>query len=325
MPMTCTRRGAPSEGAADEEELPRTEPRDQGAEADSDRDDDDGDPSTDDRRLFGHLERGGAFQIFGDIGTFFGPVNIASAMGTVGQTDAFSLTPWFGVAYELTEALTIGGQWGFSMLGHGDVNLVAGTPTGGGVALIAGNPVLSGRWLPWGGDGGPVTWGIDLEIAFPASNVGNVAELTAMNSAIGSRGAWDLWHWASGVFSLVPGAFLRWELAEGFVLEFEGDLGLLLGVGNGRPSTIGVLQLGVDASYRFADAIGVGLRLWTVFDGEIFPGREESQVSMAPYLPLFFDPLWLRAEFILNLTSPYGTSFSDGKWWGTRLVAGVDI
>ncbi len=298
------------------------EPADRAGDDAGRQDDSEG---ADERELFGRFDRGGAFQIFGEIGTHFGRTNIASRLGTVGQTDAFSLTPWFGVTYALTESVVIGGQWGFSMLAHGDIDLVVGTPVGGGVALVAGNPVLSGGWMPWGNDGGPLTWRIDLEVAFPASSVGNFAERTAMNSAIGSRGAWDLWHWANGVFSLVPGVAVLWEPTEGFALEFEGDLGLLLGVGNGQPSTIGVLQLGVDASYRFVENIGVGLRFWGVLDGDIFPGREDGQLSLAPYLPLFFDPLWIRGELIVNLTAPYGTSFSEGKWWGMRLMAGVDI
>jgi hypothetical protein len=288
-------------------------------------DDGDGDGDEDDTGLFGSTDRGGAIRFFGDVGTFFGAVSVLGGAGPVGQTDAFSLTPWLGISYGVTDKLVLGVEWGFSLLAHNEVRLITGTSDDGGVALTAGNPTIFGRWIPSGIEG-DFAWGVDLSVGFPVASANTPAEGVAINSAIGSRGAWDLFHWLDGAFSIVPGLFIDWEPLERFVLHAEVDLGLLFGVGTANYSTVGVLQLQIDASYRLVEAFAIGLRVMGVLMGEeASPTRDTFQLAMAPYLAFFADPLFIRGEFLLNITEPYGTSFTDQKWWGARLVVGVDI
>jgi hypothetical protein len=313
-----------SEPQDDEDEEDEEEQQDREEASEDDDDEDAEQPQTDDFRLFGHMEGGGAIRFFGDIGTFFGTVSVTSGVGAVGQTEAFSLTPWFGISYGITDKLILGAEWGFSILPHGEVRLTSGT-NDGGLGLTAGNPTIFARWIPFGAED-EVSWGIDLSVGFPAAAVNSAAEAVAVASAIGSRGAWDLFHWIQGGFSVVPGLFLDWEPAEGFVLHGEADLALIFGTSAATYSTVGVLQLAIDASYRFVEAMALGLRLTGVLMGEeASPTRDTFQLAMSPYLALFADPLFIRGEFLLNITEPYGTSFTDGKWWGARLVAGLDL
>lgn len=314
--------GEPEEEEVDEGSNPRTED-DTAGETDDDADG--GEAQTDDFRLFGHTERGGAIRFFGDIGTFFGGVDVTSGVGAVGRTNGFSLTPWLGISYGVTDKIVLGAEWGFSLLAHDEVVLVTGVMDGGGAAVTAGNPTIFGRWLPYGTEA-DVSWGIDLSLGFPVAATDSAAQVVAMTSAIGSRGAWDLFHWLDGAFSLVPGFFIDWEPVEGFVLHGEVDLGVLFGVGTSRYETVGVLQTGLQASYRIVEAFALGLRLTGVLMGdEASPNRDTFQLAMAPFVAFFADPLFIQGEFLLNITEPYGTSFSDGKWWGARLVAGVDL
>jgi hypothetical protein len=305
-------------GGGDEEE-------DEGDDADGDAGNGDGDDDASVTGLFGTTDAGGAIRFFGDVGTFFGPATVFGGMGAVGGTDVFSLSPWFGISYGVTDKLVLGAEWGFSMLAHGDVALISGMVEPGGASLAAGNPTIFARWIPPGSQG-ELSWGIDLALAFPVSNPESAAEIVAVTAAIGSRGAWDLYHWIDGSLSIVPGFFLEWEALEGFVLRGEADLGLVWGVANNTYETVGFLQIAIDASYRLAEAFALGLRLSGVLMGDdASPTRDTFQLSMAPYLAVFARPLFIRGEFLLNITEPYGTSFNDNRYWGARLIVGVEI
>ncbi len=304
---------------------------DEDEDDDEDRDEDDGEDDGEDGEtdtsvtgLFGTTDAGGAIRFFGDVGTFFGPIDVFSGLGAVGGTNVFSLSPWFGISYGVTDKLVLGAEWGFSMLAHGDVMLTTGTQPGG-AAVAAGNPTVFARWIPPGSQG-DFSWGIDLAVAFPVSNPQSTPEQVAVTAAIGSRGAWDLFHWIKGSLSIVPGFFFDWEALENFFLHGEADLGLVWGVANDTYETVGFLQVALDVRYQLAEAFGLGLRLNGVLMGQdASPTRDTFQLSMAPYLAVYAGALFLRGEFLFNITEPYGTSFSNNRYWGARLVAGFAI
>lgn len=278
---------------------------------------------------FGSFERGGALHVYGDIGTFFGPADVMGlgTTGTVGRTDAFSLTPWLGARYTLTDELSVGVEWGFAMLVHGDIHFAASTQ-GGSAVIGPGNPLVYVRWTP-DGENRDVVWGLEIGTAFPVANYGSVtsastgAQVLNYALAIAERGGWDL-HLFTEAMPIVGGGFLQATPVEGLLLRAEADLAVLLDVADRLDGTKLVLQLGGDVSYRLAPAFGIGARVAAILAGEnVLPNREGFQLSAAPYAKLFFDPAYLAAEFVFNLTEPYGVSFREGKYWGIRLLVGV--
>jgi hypothetical protein len=278
---------------------------------------------------FGSLERGGAFHVYGDVGTFFGPADVMGlgTTGTVGRTDAFSVTPWLGARYEITDRVSLGVEWGFALLVHGDI-AGPGIMEGGSAVFGPGNPLVYGRWLPTASEG-DVVWGVDVGIAFPIASYGSLtaasagAQILNYRLAVAERGGWDL-HLFTESMPVTGGLFLEVRPLEGLLLRAEADVAILFDVADRLDGTKLVLQVGGDASYRLVPTFGLGARVAAIFAGEnVLPNREGFQLSAAPYAKLFVDPAFVAAEFVFNLTEPYGVSFREGKYWGIRLLAGV--
>jgi hypothetical protein len=287
----------------------------------------------DDEDAFGSTDRGGAFHIYGDIGTFIGPADVIvrDIPTPIGTTDfAFSLSPWLGVRYEITDRVSIGAEGGFALLVHGDV-VYSGMPTQGGSTVFGfGNPLLYARWLP-GGNEGDVVWGADVGVALPLASTDPTlpsstgAQTLNYQLAIAERGGWDL-HLFTESMPVTGGLFLELRPVPELLVRGEADVAILFDVAGRLDGTKLVLQVAADGSYRLADAFGLGARIAAILaGGDVLPSRESFQLSLAPYAKLFFDPGYVAAELVINLTEPYGTSFRQGKYYGIRLLAGVTL
>lgn len=235
--------------------------------------------------------------------------------------DGASLSPMIGAAYAITPEIRVGAQMGLALVIHSEV-VGPATTEPGGTAFRFGNPMVSGEWLIE--RSGRTRYSLGAGITLPVASEGSLSESFALQLAMGSRAAWDLWLWAPSRMSGVVSGRLDHDLNDQLTVGADAAVAVLFYTGDGRGDTVAGGQASANIDY-FLGSFVLGARLSLVLAGEgLLPDRKEVELAFMPHARVALtEETFLSAAFVLNITSPYGFSFSDGKIWGVRVGFGA--
>jgi hypothetical protein len=159
----------------------------------------------------------------------------------------------------------------------------------------------------------------------PAENDRHFWDISTTYELISAmEGRWNHWRWMPEHFTIVVPVSAR-MVAENHVLVGGGtSLACSIPTGDYKNDRADIYwQLAGEVGFRW-DTVETGMRLRAVT--EPVKTGDKLQVSIGPFVRLDLEGGYLKADFLLNLDSPYGVFGSGGDdVWGLFLGGGVDF
>jgi len=180
---------------------------------------------------------------------------------------------------------------------------------------VAGGNVTGGLFYANDFRGGTLRAGGSLALPTASSSANTIAPL---DGAAASRGLDRVWHWVPNAVTIAPS--VRFASREGNGFQHASELVFAAIAPTDGGDTHVFVQLSADLGGQ-ASLFRAGARLEVVTDTHAT--RDASQLSLLPYAGVRAAQWFADGGMLINVTSPYGFSFDEGKVWGLRARVGA--
>lgn len=163
-------------------------------------------------------------------------------------------------------------------------------------------------------------------LSVPSATSSNIVSGAAHSATALSHSLWDFWQYIPDRLTVVSDNELVFRTGS-FRAVAHLDLGFLIPTKGDVADNLMLLgQVQFDAAFR-SKVIETGLSLRGTFmlyaANDLLVNFDRFQGSVAPFFKAFISGGFLDVRFNINLDSPGGFSFDDGKWWGLEIGLGV--
>ena len=253
------------------------------------------------------LERVPRFHLWGDLALYVG--------GPQENTDAWALSPLFGLRVLFHESFALEAQWG---LAHATLSQNGDRDTG----VRPGNALIAAHYLGKKKDFSyRIGVGATAPIATLPDDLNDRATVqAAFTYAAAMRGNWDFWLWDPHAISIVlPAKFERLK-ASGFLWGMEMGFGVLIPISDKNEDLDIAIQTGFNLGYQALSWLRVGSRfhlvLLPLLDGQ------KTQLAAEPYGRIGNDNAFFDLRLLVNIDNPHGFAFDKNRVWGLRIGGG---